>query len=251
MAEHVSVDGFSLTGPARGGHWQVLDLEGWWSLPAVKEVPEKRRFRDGSDRVPILYDERLITIHGRFISKSHDDLHAALNHINALAYRGDVQMVVSGHGPAQTATVDPRGQGVIASIRSDTYLGYTMQLVAPDAYKYGDFRTFSAVSGVVEKPFQRGSVEAWPEMTVTGDMPDGYTVRFAGGDVSVPGGISAGTTDRIEYRSRRLYRNGEFSMGVFGSTGFRPCQVGVRHSLELIPVSGSGQIVMKLNDTYL
>ena len=250
MGELVSVDGFTLTGPSRGGHWEVLRLEGWWDRPAVKDSPTKREFSDGSDRLPILYDERLITVNGRFIADSHDELHAALNQITGLAFRGGVEMVVSGHGPVQTAKVDPRSPGTIASIRSDRYVSYSMSLVAADPYKYGEARSFDVPLGATGQVFHRGTVEAWPNMIVTGDMPS-YTVRFRGVDVEVPGGIFPGQTHHIEYRTRRLYENNSFVMGGFGATNFRPVGAGIRSDLQLIAPSGSGQVKMTVNDTYL
>ncbi|MGH3651501.1 hypothetical protein [Glutamicibacter sp.] len=250
MGELVSVDGFPLSGPARGGQWKILQLEGWWDCPPVKDQPEKRKFGDGSDRVPILYDERLITISGRFIARSHEALHAALNQVTSLAYRGGAEMVVEGHGPVQSARVDPRNPGIVANIRSDRYVSFVMPLVATDPYKYGEARAFDVAMGGTGEAFHRGTVEAWPNMIVTGDMPS-YTIRFRGVDVEVPIGILPGQLHRIEYRTRRLYVDGSFVMGGFGSTNFRPVQAGIRSDLQLIAQSGSGQVKMTVNDTYI
>lgn len=248
--ESIILDGKQLNQIDRNGAWKVNSIDGWWDPPSIRADDVENPFGDGDIPGEIYYQSRILTIKGRVIAKSHEYLHEAMQMLSTVCYRKYAQLCVSGHGPTLTAAVRLNGR-VVLSQRSNKYLQFEIPLLATDPYKYGASRQFVAAPGAVEKPFQRGSVEAWPEMTVTGNMPDGYTIRFAGGDVSVPNGIISGTTDRIEYRSRRLYRNGEFAMGVFGLTGFRPCLVGVRHSLELIPVSGSGQVAMKLNDTYL
>lgn len=250
MGELVSVDGFSLSGPDRGGEWKVLKLDGWWDRPAVKEPPEKRPFGDGSDRVPIRYDERLITIDGRFTADSHERLHEALNQILAVGVRGGVQMVVAGHGTTQTATVDPRAAGVVANIRSDRYVSYMMQLVAPDSFKYGESKRFEVSPGETTMVSHRGTVDAWPTVEITGNMP-GYKLRFRGVDVPVTASVDPGETHRVEFRNRRLYVNGQFLMGFFGAANFQPCLPGVRHAFQLIPESGTGQAVMTLTDTYI
>ncbi|UAV84846.1 putative minor tail protein [Glutamicibacter phage BIM BV-113] len=197
----------------------------------------------------IFYASRTLVISGRVIAKSHDYLHEAMRLLAGLSFRKYAVLAVEGHGPTQTASVRVNGR-ISFSQRSDKYLQYEIPLIASDPFKYGEARSFDVALGATGTVFQRGTVEAWPNMIVTGNMPS-YTVRFRGVDVEVPIGISSGQTHRIEYRTRRLYENGSFVMGGFGSTNFRPVQAGIRSDLQLIAPSGSGQVKMTLNDTYL
>lgn len=251
MGEFISVDGFPLSGRQRGGQWKILDLEGWWDRPAVKEHSERREFGDGSYPLPVEYDERLITIAGRFIADGHEGLHAALNLLNEVAYRGGAPMVVRGHGPTQTATVGPRGAGLVSKIKSDKYVSYVMQLVAHDPFKYGEKQTVQVASGSTGRIFHWGNADAWPVATVSGSMPGGYTLRFRGGDVKVSESVVSGEPHRIDYRTRRIYIGGQLYMGLFDKDDFRPCPKGGRHDFRLTPAAGSGSASVAVTDTYI
>lgn len=128
---------------------------------------------------------------------------------------------------------------------------FEMELNFDDPFRYGEARSFQVASGDTAMAFHRGTVEAWPTVTVTGNMPGGYSVRFGGAEVTVTESLLPGETHRIEYRTRRLYINNEFYMGLFGSATFRPCKPGVRTEFRVTPASGSGTGRAQLNDTYI
>ena len=77
MGESILLDGHDLNGIDREGSWKVSSFEGWWTRPAVKDQPRARVRRDGSIPMPVVYEERLITVRGRVSSRSHEYLHEA------------------------------------------------------------------------------------------------------------------------------------------------------------------------------
>lgn len=250
MGELVSLDGHDLTGLDREGSWKVNELIGWWERPAVKDPPHSRPHADGSIPVPIVYESRLITIRGRVSSKSHEYLHEAINTISSLGYRGNADLVVAGHGPLQHAVVDPRGE-ITTKLHTENFLSFSIPLEAHDPFKYGELRPVNVASGVTGSVWHDGTVEAWPVVTVTGNMPNGYTLTFRSQTVTVPMGIPSGVTHRIDYRTRRLYVNGAVFFGAFGQTNFRSMAPGVRRSFDLTCPTGSGTARVELFDTYI
>lgn len=248
-AESIILDGLQLNHIDRSGVWKVNSIEGWWDSPAVRADDMENLFGDGEIPGMIFYGSRTLVISGRVIAKSHDYLHEAIRLLTGLNFRKYAVLAVEGHGPVQTASVRVNGR-ITFSQRSEKYLQYEIPLRATDPFKYGEARSFNVALGSTGQVFHRGTVEAWPNMIITGDMPS-YTVRFRGVDVEVPGGILPGQTHRIEYRTRRLYENNSFVMGGFGATNFRPVDAGIRSDLQLIAPSGSGQVKMTVNDTYL
>lgn len=249
--EMILLDGFPLTGIAREGVWKRLgELEGWFDSPDPKRKSVQRENGDGNYPSEINYESRLITFAGRVTSKNHEYLHEAGNRLVALPGRGGKQFVVKGHGPTQEAIVDPRGK-VSITFPTDTRMEFQIPLEAVDPFKYGERRYKSVASGSSDTVFHRGTVDAWPKVTVSGSMPDGYTVTIDGQAVSVPMGIPSGVTHTIDYRRRRLYINGELFMGAFGSQNFRSIPPGLRTSVSLSAPSGSGSAGVTVYDTYI
>ncbi|MGO2938565.1 MAG: hypothetical protein ACTICQ_13465 [Glutamicibacter arilaitensis] len=249
--EMILLDGFPLTGPAREGVWKRLgELEGWFDSPDPKRKSVQRENGDGNYPSEIHYESRLITFTGRVTSKNHKYLHEAGNRLVALPGRGGKQFVVKGHGPTQEAIVDPRGK-VSITFPTDTRMEFQIPLEAVDPFKYGERRFKSVASGASDTVFHRGTVEAWPSVTVSGSMPDGYTVTIGGQSVSVPMGIPSGATHTIDYRRRRLYVNGSLFMGAFGASNFRSVPPGRRTTAALAAPSGSGSATFTVYDTYV
>lgn len=249
--ELVTLDGYPLTGISREGIWKRLgELEGWFDSPEIKRDRYSRPHGDGDVETEINFESRLITFNGRVRSKNHDYLHEAANRLVALPGRGKKKLVVQGHGPTQWALVDPRGK-VKTSFETDSYLSFQIPLEATDPFKYGQLRTVNVASGVEGSVHHRGTTEAWPVVTVTGNMPDGYTLTFRSQQVSVPMGLTPSITHRIEYKTRRLYVNGEVFFGAFGKTDFRSMAPGVRRSFDLTCPTGSGTAKVELVDTFI
>lgn len=247
-AKQVLLDGQVIHGRDRYGWWQVKTLDGWFATPAPKsdsvEVPRGH----GNVPTPVWASNRTAIITGRLIATSHQLAAQAKTMLTGLLFSsGD--LAVTGSDGVTTKGTAYRGRVTPGPVVG-RWLTFEIEVNLPDPFRYGDARSFDVALGSTGQVFHRGTVEAWPNMIVTGDMPS-YKVRFRGVDVEVPGGILPGQTHRIEYRTRRLYENNSFVMGGFGATNFRPVDAGIRSDLQLIAPSGSGQVKMTVNDTYL
>ncbi|MGH3651550.1 hypothetical protein [Glutamicibacter sp.] len=250
MADSIVLDGVTLNKNSREGAWKVTGIEGWWDSAKAQAADVERPNNDGSMPGVITYEPRQIRISGRVIAKSHNYIHEAMQMLAALSFRSFSNLTVAGHGATQTASVRIDGN-VSFNIRSDKYLQFEIPLIALDPFKYGERRYKSVAAGASDTVFHRGTVEAWPSVTVLGSMPDGYTVSIGGQSVSVPMGIPSGVTHTIDYRRRRLYINGELFMGAFGSQKFRSIPPGLRTNVSLSAPSGSGSAGVTVYDTYI
>lgn len=247
-AKQVSLGERLLHGADRFGEWVVERVEGWHSPPAAKGDVIENAFEHGEKDIVNYYAARTPTISGILF---HSQRGYAVSAFEALSASASVsKRLLSITDGDQTRTAMAKLVGMDYTQVSPNAWRFQLRLKRVDPFRYGEARSFDVASGSTTTAFHRGTVEAWPNMIVTGDMPS-YTVRFRGVDVEVPGGILPGQTHRIEYRTRRLYENNSFVMGGFGATNFRPVEAGIRSDLQLIAPSGSGQLKMTVNDTYL
>lgn len=246
MGELVTLGGYPLTGNTRDGVWKRLgDLEGWWDSPEPKRVNAPRTRGDGNFRTKIDYEPRLITFNGRVISKNHDYLHQAAGIITALPFRGEKKLLVQGHGPTQWATVDPRGK-VKVDFETDTYLNFQIPLEALDPFKYGDPYTVAGSSNTPAALFHRGTVEAWPVVTVTGTSSSGYTLTLNGKSVTVTRALTSGSPHTIDFRTGILRVGGVVSGGALATTNFSPVNPGLPQNMTITV----GLFTAKYFDTY-
>lgn len=245
MSELITLDGHPLTGVTRDGIWRVTELSGWWDRPAPKRAGESRANGDGSYPTPVQYGNRLISITGRVMSKNHEYLHQAQSQLNALGLRGGAKLLVSGHGPAQWATVQPRGEAT-AEFMTDRYLRFQIPLEAIDPFKYGESYTVSGSWGAPPALFHRGTVPAWPVVTVFSTYSSGYTVTLNGR--SVVSTVGAGASGHeIDFRTGIVRSGGSVVRGALSTANFSPVRPGMPQALTVT----SGTVQVKLSDTYI
>lgn len=251
MGELVTLDGFPLSGVTRDGIWKVNSLAGWSERPPVKQDEQPRTNGDGSIKTPVFYGNRLITINGRLFTKNHEYLHQAEGVLNALGHRGGVKLLVGGHGPAQWATVDPRDSPTL-SVVSGNFLQFQIPLEAIDPFKYGASNSFSADLGSTVTVFQRGTVPAWPVVTVTGSAPGGYTLSLGGGLVRVIAPLVSGTPHTLDMRSGVLRVGGSRVHSAITAAEYWSVKPGAQQTANTAPVTtGSGTVKFDFYDTYI
>ncbi|MDR4533207.1 phage tail family protein [Glutamicibacter endophyticus] len=250
----VMLDGFPLTGVTRDGVWKRLgDIEGWWTRPAAKTQYVDRPRGDGQHPSPVRFGERLITINGRVTSRNHDYLHQAQQQINALGLRGGAKLMVSGHGPAQWALVDPRGE-TSADFATDTYLSWQIPLVASDPFKYGEPQAFSfhTASASSVPVFHRGTVPAWPVVTVTGySASQGYTLTLNGKSIVVTQAAWSSQPHVLDYRTGILRVGGSVARGGISTANYSPVKPGMPQSLSISVPAGTAKVDISFYDTFI
>lgn len=249
--ELVTLDGFPLTGITREGSWKRLgELDGWFDTPEIKRNNADVVNGDGRVWTDIFYESRLITFRGRVISKNHGYLHEAANRLVALPGRGKKRFVVRGHGPTQWATVDPRGK-VTASFDTDNYLNFQIPLEAVDPFKYGAASNDSFTIGSSGTFFHRGTVPAWPVVTVTGSLPAGYTLTRGSRQVTVTAPVTSGNPHVLDMRTGILTVGGSRAYGAISTAEYWAINPGPRQSVSASASSGSGTVRLDVLDTYI
>ncbi|UTM47048.1 phage distal tail protein [Glutamicibacter mysorens] len=250
--ELVTLDGYPLTGATRDGVWKRLgEIEGWWDSPPPRRQRADRTNGDGSFSTPIEYGNRLITYEGRVISKNHDYLHQAAGILTSLGHRGNTKFLVQGHGPTQWAMVDPRGP-VKTSFETDSYLNFQIPLEAIDPFKYGESY---AVPGNTTDPaslFHRGTVPAWPVVTVSASSSSGYTLTLNGRQVVVTRAIASTAPHEIDFKTGILRVDGAVVRGGLSTANFSPINPGMPQNMSISTGTGSyGSITVRYSDTYI
>lgn len=246
MGELVTLDGFPLSGVTRDGIWKINSLPGWNQRPSVKRNRESRTSGDGSFKTPVFYENRLITINGRLFTKNHDYLHQAEGILNALGHRGGVKLLVEGHGPTQWATVDPRDSPDLTVI-TGTFLQFQIPLEAIDPFKYGESYTVAGSSSTPAALFHRGTVPAWPVVTVTGTAAGGYTLMLNGKSVVVTQALVSGSPHTIDFRTGILRAGGSVVRGGLATANFSPINPGLPQNMTIT----AGLFTAKYSDTYI
>ena len=253
MASDLSliIGGMQLNDPQyRYGRLEVDDIDGWWNPPSRKNQDLARTNSDGDYGSENHFESRYVSITGAFIAKGDSERWKGANALAALLSTGPKLMTISIDDDVQTAMVKAVDQPELTWL-APRLAEYTIQVKAEDPYKYGERRYTSVASGAAGTVFHRGTVDAWPNVSISGNMPDGYTVTIGGQSVSVPMGIPSGVTHTIDYRRRRLYINGELFMGAFGAQNFRSIPPGLRTNVSLSATTGSGTAGVTVHDTYI
>lgn len=252
MGELVTLDGFPLSGVTRDGIWKINSMPGWNQRPPVKRNRESRTSGDGSFKTPVFYENRLITINGRLFTKNHEYLHQAEGILNALGHRGGVKLLVEGHGPTQWATVDPRDSPDLTAVTGN-FLQFQIPLEAIDPFKYGESKRFETSLGSGLSVYHRGSVPAWPLITVHGGaVTGGYSITLGGRTVTVTTTLSSGNVHTIDMRTGILRMNNSVVRGGLSVSSLFSVQPGLPQTITS-SVLGSGSAIVRAEvvDTYI
>lgn len=247
MGELVTLDGQPLSGVTRDGVWTVqTPMDGWFNRPSPKTRSEPRSIGDGGYRTPVEYGSRQITVQGLVESRNHDYLHQAVERINAAGFRGNVKLLVKGHGATQWATVDPRpGAQVDTEFLTDQLLRYSIPLEAIDPFKYGESYEITGSASSYPSLFHRGTVPAWPVVTVTGSGT--YTLNI-NGLVSITQPLVSGVPHTLDYRTGILRAGGSVVRGGFSTANFQPIRPGLPQNMW---ITGNANVTVRYSDTFI
>lgn len=126
---------------------------------------------------------------------------------------------------------------------------YEVRVEAPGAFLYGDRNTFGPGTSVPVHHY--GNAAAVPVIEVTGTMPSGYTVTGPGGaQFIVSQALTSGQTHRLDFDNGWLYKNNVLQQGGVSRAETFVIKPGSPATLTLSPVSGSGQMTVKVPDTF-
>lgn len=246
--KQVNLGGFVLHGEDRAGQWITEGLDGWYEPPSSRGESVERPNSHGEYLMPEYYSARTIAVDGILFHKNRGIAVEAFERLAAAAKQTQQKFSVTDAGMTRWSNARYAGLD-FTQVTTGTWR-FQLRLKAVDPFKYGDSEPFSVASGGASYVHHRGTVDAWPVVTVTGNMPDGYTLNLRGQQVSVPSGVLPGETHRIDYRTRRLYIDGSVEFGLFGADNFVPVRPGQRQTFGFSG-SGSGTALVSVTDTYI
>lgn len=232
--------------------WYVVDVTGLNSGVSASPDEEARDGGEGQHDLPnLLTDARSIFLRGFAYAPTMLELGKMARqqgaHLALPEQRGAFSWVEFG----EHLTVDVRrGPNWNFERQGSTgFAEFQVRLRAPSQVFYGvDPVTASGTAVEIENT---GTVPSAPGITVTGDMPNGYTIQGPGGrQYQVTSGINPGNRDFIDFRTGLLRRDGISITGAWGQhVDVWSIPPGV-HGLQLVPVTGAGQMKVELRPAY-
>lgn len=224
-------------------------ITGYYESTAMRGHGSDRPLGHGGFDVPVFQTSRPIQWPGHILASSGF----------AAAKKRDLLTGVLAEGQSGVLSVENDDGVTWASVRlvaarpGSTYgtaVPYLMQVIAADPRRYGPQAEDFVGSSV--DVFHYGNVTASPVITVTGAMPSGYSILGPEGRVyTVTQALTSGHEHRIVMRTGFLYRDGVLQRGAVSRADTWGAPAGVKTTLELDPVSGSGSMDVQVPATYM
>lgn len=232
----------------------VSSFSGWSDGPGQDRESSRRPGQHGAFDVEGFVSDGVVSWGGRYHGSSLADVIAAGRMLTGLGAVGSRVLVsVDWEGVlwawARVSRIRFAPEGALP------HADYQVELWLPDPFKYGETRETvstgdSVTFGAIVQAHHRGNAAAIPKFTVTAtsSMASGYQIKGKSRTFDVPGPLNVGSTDKIDFRTGQVLRNGVAVSGV----------VPQRFSVEggelvdwrLWPLSGAGTATMHLTDTY-
>ena len=231
----------------------IAAQSGWTGGAGSKRDNAGREGAHGSFRTPSHRPDRIFTYRGIYKGSSLADVQAM----------GEVLSGLEGLSlPVTVAWEDTRWSTVEVNHVRFTPAGYKaeadyqVELWMPDPFKYGESRDMPASSGDsvtfgnIVQLSHRGNTAALPKFTVTAttSMASGYQLKGKSRTFEVPGPLDVGSTDKVDYSTGTVRRDGVLVTGVVP----RVFEVNGGESVDfrLWPLSGAGKAIPHVTDTY-
>lgn len=245
MSKSVTLDGQIIHGLDRFGLWKINSMEGWDETPGEKSNSEPRPLSDGDFDAPVFYGPRLVTLNGRLSARSPGDAFTARERLTSLL-RNPGRFQVDQFGLPRWANAR-RGRIKPGQIKG-RHLPFQMELRFIDSYKYGASYAVVGTSTSPASLFQRGTVPAWPVVTVNNaSTGTGYTLSLNGKTVVVTKSLFSAQTHTIDFRTGILRQDGVVIRGGLSTANFSPINPGLPQNMS----TTAGSITVRYSDTYI
>lgn len=239
-----------LHGSTREGEWITEKITGWYEPPNSKGSEEERALADGDYDAQLYYAARMITLDGILFHNGRGQALQSLERLAVAASLNSRKMIVTDFGLSRFANV--KSQGVDFTTTTTEAIRWQVRLKATDPYKYGEKVAFSGAVGTAFDVFQRGTVPAWPFITVTGSMPGGYEVMIGGQLIEVTRALTSGNPHTIDTRTGILRVNGAVAINGLGIAELFRVNPGMPQSVYAVAKStGTGTVKLDVTDTYI
>ena len=239
-----------LHGQDRAGQWVVEKLAGWYESPEAKGGGEARPLSDGDFEGQVNYGPRMVTVDGILFHRSRGELVTAMERFNGLAKLTAQKLVVTDAGLSRYANVKSLGTSWTAHTLDASR--FQVRLKSNDSFKYGESYAVAGTSSSPASLFHRGTVPAWPVVTVSASSPSGYTLTLNGRQVVVTRAIASSGPHEIDFRTGILRAGGSVVRSGLSTANFSPVNPGTAQNMSISTGSGSyGSITVRYSDTYI
>lgn len=229
--------------------WYVQEVEGLndGASTSSEEVPRDRG--EGQHDIPNrLDDARSVVLRGFAYADSLGDLGRMARDHGALLAMPEQSDAFTWLEFGEWFTADVRrGPSWRFARDGDTgFANFTHRFRAPSQVYFGVDP--DSASGLDVYVRNRGTIPSAPVLTITGNMPGGYTVYGPGERVyQVTAGLAPGVVDVIDMNIGTLRRNGVLVGGVYGSrVDVWTIAAGARQNQVLLPASGAGSMTVEV-----
>ncbi|MGO4298392.1 hypothetical protein [Glutamicibacter sp. MCAF14] len=130
---------------------------------------------------------------------------------------------------------------------TDRYLRFQIALEAIDPFKYGESYAVAGSSSTPASLFHRGTVPAWPVVTVTGTSAGGYTLTLNGKTVVVTQALVSGTSHTVDFKTGIIRAGSSVVRGGLSTANFSPINPGLPQNMS----TTAGSITVRYSDTYI
>lgn len=234
-----------LHGQDRSGQWVVEKLTGWYEAPESKGGGEARPLSDGDFEGQVNYGPRMVTVDGILFHRSRGELVSAMERFNGLAKLTAQKLVVTDAGLSRYANVKSLGTSWTAHTLDASR--FQVRLKSDDSFKYGESYTVVGTSSSPASLYHRGTVPAWPVVTVTGSSSGGYTLTLNGRSVVVSRALVSGTSHTVDFRTGIIRAGSAVVRGGLSTANFSPINPGMPQNMS----TTAGNITVRYNDTYI
>lgn len=243
--KQVLLGGQILHGEDRAGHWVVEKLTGWYEAPESKGGGEARPLSDGDFEGQVNYGPRMVTVDGILFHRSRGELVSAMERFNGLAKLTSQKLVVTDAGLSRYSNVKSLGTSWTAHTLDASR--FQVRLKSDDSYKYGESYAVSGSSGSPASLFHRGTVPAWPVVTVSGSSAGGYTLTLNGKSVVVTRALVSGTSHTVDFRTGIVRAGSAVVRGGLSTANFSPINPGLPQDMS----TTAGSITVRYSDTFI
>lgn len=248
----VQYNGLELNGLGRYGFWEVDNLEGWFTRPALRSTDSENP-AGGDYRGTMSPGPRLVTITGAVALEDRRDRPVVLDLLTGLADRQERQLVVTLDGSTSWAMARQGDDDITPEVQG-LLITYTLLLKASDPRRYGGWQApvFLGSDVRTEGIFHRGNADSPPVLRVSGSAPGGYTITHEDGqgfEVHAP--LVSGRPHIVDFATVRAYDNGA-PLSDYGQAKQILIHKGMPQAMRIRPnTTGSVTAELEVQDVWL
>lgn len=222
-----------------------------WDDQEYRSASEARANAHGNYPERSYREAKTVNLNGFILANRPDQLNHFMDRFNGILAEGrSEKLTVARPWGARwaPASVVSRKTVEVGGMPRATF-SLALSLESPE--RFGAMEPFSGPIGTAFDVYQRGVLEAWPMLTITGSMPGGYEITLGGHLLEITKGIASGQTHTIDTKTGILRSNGAVVVGGLGITELFTVKPGLAQSIYSLPrTTGSGTLKVEVTDTY-